>query len=518
MPEAMTNRVERQSRSWFAYVIFAVAAGLYFYPFMRTLPLLSDEGTLISGAERVMQGLIPGRDFFDVMGPGTFYWLALFFRIWGVNFLATRIDIMVTSLATAVLLYFLSRGMNLRYPILPAILFFGTAFGAFWPTISHHGDSNLFALLAFAVFLVWLERRLWFLLPLSGALAGVTTCFLQPKGVLLLGAFCASVWLLNRKEGRVFLHLTCLAAGYALILMSAAGYFWHRHALPELIYANITFPMMKYGAVNSVPYGTGLFSFYGHQWASSLSESFSPALGYPITAFLLIPFLVVAVLPALLLAAAVWGRGRAFSREAIPYWLCGFALWFSELHRKDIMHLVYGSPLLLILCCSLYEKTIGPRVRNWLNSLTVFATALALVNLLVVLTAQTKVETRRGSGYAYQSDEVLAILNANIKPGEEIFAYPFLPSYYFLLNAPNATRYSSLMQGTESQFQEVLQQLESKRVCHVIWDTTEAQSMPWSLPPGTVKAELLEDYLRTHYRTVDSRRGVLLLERSSKCR
>jgi hypothetical protein len=409
--------------------------------------------------------------------------------------------------------------MNLHYPFLPAILFFGTAFGLLWPAISHHGDSNLFALLAFSVFLVWLEHRLWFLLPLSGALAGVATCFMQPKGVLLLVAFCASVWLLNRKERPVFLPLAWMATGYALILTAAAGYFWHRHALPDLIYANITFPMMEYSGVNSVLYGMGLFSFYGHRWAAALSESFSPALAYPITAFLLIPFLVVALLPALLLAIAVRGRKQAFPREAIPYWLCGSALWFSELHRKDIMHLVYGSPLLLILCCSLYEKILGSRVRNWVSSLTLFATALAMANFLVVLTAQTKMETRRGSAYAYGKDEVLAMLNADIKPGEEIFVYPFRPSYYFLLNARNATRYTSLMPGynNDSQFQEVLRELESKKVCHVIWDSTEAQNLAWAFPRAPAKAGLLEAYLRTHYRTIDSRLGIRLLERNSKC-
>ncbi len=516
----MKDRWENRPRPWFAYAIFVAIAASYFYAFMRTLPQVSDEGTLISGAERVIQGQTPYRDFFEIMGPGTFYWLALFFRIWGVSWLATRIEVMVTSLATALLLYFLSRRMNLRYPFLPAVLFFGTAFGLLWPAVSHHGDSNLFALLAFAVFVVWLEKRLWFLLPLSGALAGVTTCFMQPKGALLLVAFCASVWLLNRKEGRAFLHLACLAAGYALVLMMAAGYFWHRHALPGLIYATITFPMMEYSGVNSVPYGMGLFSFYGHRWAAVLSESFSPALGYPITTFLLIPFIAVALLPALLLAIAVWGRKQAFSREAVPYWLCGFAVWFSELHRKDIMHLVYGSSLLLILCCSLYEEILGSRIRNWLSSLTVFATALALVNFLVVLTAQTKIETRRGSAYAYRSDEVLALLNANIKPGEETFVYPYRPLYYFLLNAPNATRYSLLMQGynTGSQFQEVLKELENKKVCHVVWDATVAQNMAWAFPQAPAKAALLEPYLQTHYRVIDSREGVRLLERNAKCR
>jgi hypothetical protein len=32
-----------------------------------------------------------------------------------------------------------------------------------------------------------------------------------------------------------------------------------------------------------------------------------------------------------------------------PYWLAGGALWISELHRRDVTHLTYGSALLIIL-------------------------------------------------------------------------------------------------------------------------------------------------------------------------
>ena len=76
---------------------------------MRILLGNGDEGLLVSGAVRIAHGQVFARDFFEVVGPGTFYWLALFFKLFGVTFVATRICLFVTSLGTALAMYFLSR-------------------------------------------------------------------------------------------------------------------------------------------------------------------------------------------------------------------------------------------------------------------------------------------------------------------------------------------------------------------------------------------------------------------------
>src|SRR5215467_7163902 len=78
-------------RAYAPYLIFALCTSLYFLPFMRLLLRGSDEGILVVGAVRTIQGQLLGRDFFEVIGPGTFYWLAFFFKLFGVTFLASRI-------------------------------------------------------------------------------------------------------------------------------------------------------------------------------------------------------------------------------------------------------------------------------------------------------------------------------------------------------------------------------------------------------------------------------------------
>ena len=109
---------------------------------MRLLLQTPPEGLLVYGAVRIVHGQVFARDFFEVVGPGTFYWLALFFKLFGVTFAATRICLFVTSLGTGLGMYFLSRRICSKYQILPCILLAGTYFGTLWPTISHHVDSN----------------------------------------------------------------------------------------------------------------------------------------------------------------------------------------------------------------------------------------------------------------------------------------------------------------------------------------------------------------------------------------
>src|SRR5215469_13990204 len=154
-----------------SYLPFALCACLYILPFMRLFQFGTDEGTLDYGAVRVFHGQVFARDFFEVIGPGTFYWLAAFFKLFGISFLATRICLFLTSLGTALLMYFLSLRVCRGHQILPCILLAGTYFGGLWPAISHHVDSNFFAMLAVASMVLWYDLRSDSLLVAAGVLA-----------------------------------------------------------------------------------------------------------------------------------------------------------------------------------------------------------------------------------------------------------------------------------------------------------------------------------------------------------
>ena len=79
-PHAPANR-----REYLRYALVGLGSAAYLYPFLRVLWRVGDEGTLVYGAQRVAEGAVPYRDFFEVMGPGTFYWLGLFFKLFGTT-------------------------------------------------------------------------------------------------------------------------------------------------------------------------------------------------------------------------------------------------------------------------------------------------------------------------------------------------------------------------------------------------------------------------------------------------
>ena len=93
-----TSEARSTARPALRYLFFTLCASLYLLPFMRVLFLGTDEGLLISGAVRVANGQVFARDFSEIVGPGTFYWLAIFFKLFGVTFMAAHICLFLTSL------------------------------------------------------------------------------------------------------------------------------------------------------------------------------------------------------------------------------------------------------------------------------------------------------------------------------------------------------------------------------------------------------------------------------------
>jgi len=503
---------KRSLRRFVPYLVFAFCVSLYFLPFMRLLLAETNEGTFVEGAVRTVHGQLLGRDFFEVMGPGTFYWLALFFKLFGVTFLASRICLFVTSLGTALSLYFLSRRVCRSYQWLPCIIVFATYFGARWPTINHHVDSNCFALLAVVCMVRWHDSRSNWLLVAAGALAGTAMLILQPKGILLLLAFLVWLWIQHRRQSTPLTALAWVAGGSLGVVASMLGYFWSHGALRDLIYANVIWPSRNYGAVNSVHYAFRLRECFDH-WIVP-GHGFNWTVG--MASVLVIPFLFVAALPALALLLGARNGVKAMRMEIVLYWLAGSALWLSEMHRKDIAHLIFGSPLLVILCIFYLQQRRTKAYGLTLQALSIASVCLAACTLILALYTHSTT-TRAGQVNISTPDPVLASIDEHVPSGGELFIYPYSPMYYFLSNTNNPTRYSFLVYNyyTPAQFQEVIVSLDQHQVKYVLWDKDFQDKVIDVLFPSARPDHLImEPYLESHYRPVWVHDGVRLLERN----
>jgi len=507
---------QRMSAQWWSYLVFTLCAGLYLLPFMRFMWLGSDEGMLLCGATKIAQGQVFARDFFEVIGPGTFYWLAAFFKLFGTSFLVARICLFVSSLGTALTVFFLSRQVCRRYQLLPCILLGAVQFGTAWPGVSHHLDSNFTSLLCVSCMVLWNSKRKLRWLIAAGVLAGVTTCIHQPKGVLLFGAVLLWLWMQSRKTPMPLLSAGVFAASFTLVIVIVLAYFWSQGALPSLVYANYTFPSQHYSSANKVAYAQGIKREYWDLWMMMVGR-FKWAV--PIGLVLIFPLVVVAaIVPLILLLAFRYDRG-SMTPTVLLFFLSSCAIWISELHRLDIYHLVFASPLWIILFVHMLGDK-DTRIRHLASrTLATDAAFLMAFNFFVVAGLAHPIATRVGTVHVLGNDPAFNFLNETLPRGAEIWVYPYSPSYYFLTGSTNPTRLSILVYSlhTRSQFDEVLKVLESRKVKYVVWDTKFISRVSGEIYPGAqppASDYLIEPYLQSHYKPVRDFNGVQILERT----
>lgn len=451
----------------------------YLAPIVWVLYSVGDDGTSIYGAQLVSQGAIPGRDFVEVIGPGAFYWLGLLFKVFGTGWWVSRIDLLLTGVASVGFLYAIAREVCQQWAADLSWLFMLVMSMPLWPVMSHHWDSNLLSFAAVWCYLQFEknERPSWAML--SGGLIGLTTCFVQQKGVLLLAAIGVSTLLRRtwwRGETRMPLMraLLFVCGADAAIGLAVLGAFSRAGALRDLLYANLIFPLSGYHDLNKTGYGYGLVSYATGPARDILTAATQTLLRHLGIVLSLFPFWLMALLP---LIAALFA-GAWFMRKGHKAWspcfailAAGAGLWLSEIHRRDVVHLAFGAPLLLIGWFAIAQ----PLARF---TVVKFAAVLLTVSLLVFGTLnfvdRTRglhaVETRHGTLMSAADFDALRFLGSAVNAGDYVFIYPYSPMLYYLADVRNPTRYSILLYhyNTQAQFEEVIHDLDAKRVQYIL--------------------------------------------------
>ena len=207
---------------------------LYLSLFLRSVWRIGDEGALVHGAQRVASGQIPFKDFFEVMGPGAFYWLALWFKVLGVSWLTSRLAILVTSLGTAYAMYVATKRIQPRTTVaaVPSLIY-GVLSVPLWPGANYHFDSNFGALLAFASYVGLPGSRLRSFA--AGVLAGLTATIQPQKGVATFGALTVVTVLdPHRSRAEKLSHSSFMFLGFASVGLAVLVFFYLQGALGDL--------------------------------------------------------------------------------------------------------------------------------------------------------------------------------------------------------------------------------------------------------------------------------------------
>ena len=535
---------EKSARDWGVAALLFAFSVLYLWPFLGFTILFPDEGITLQGAQRILNGQVLYRDYFTFYTPGSYYWTALRFKIFGSSLLAAQAILLIYGGISSVTLYLLARRVCSRWlAVLTAYLFLVVGL-PYRFLVLHNWDSTVLAVLALYAAVRWVEssRHTWAFA--TGTLVALTCLFEQSKGAGLIMGLGLGFFLLwhfgGRKDLFSRLSLTVLLAGLAWPVVLTFIYFAAHHGLHQMI-ADWFWPLDHYSLANRIRYGYIPISFEGsatlYASGSILRTLFYMSMTSPFFIVPFLPFTALALLIYSVYRMKQQGESKAMDCCSVMVGACGLGLVLSVVAtgRPDVDHLIYASPpLILLLGMVLSGRLVKSRLLTELQSpllacLMVTFTAFGMVFLVSgPRSAKQSLETRRGHITLPCCDSALPYLLRHVRAGEEIFIYPYQPLFYFLTATANPTRFEYLQLGlhSEDQIKEALSQLAAYPPRVIVWApsfNTQIITGAWpSTPQQVLSKDEIRDFILVHYRvctTLGSEqfRYVFLVRKDSPC-
>lgn len=501
---------------WIAAGVFVLAC-LYLWAFRRFMLLDPDEGIVLQGAERILHGEVLYRDFFSFLTPGSYYLLALLFKLFGNSLMVARTTLVLYGGVFTAFAYCMARRVSSRWvALLIAYLTLLTSLS--WRfVVLHNWDSTVWLCLAVycSVLLAQTRQARWAFG--AGTFGSLTFLFEQSKGAgfvlgLLLG-FILLAWI-ERPLRFSRAHAFALAAGFVWPLALTLVYFAGHHALGAM-FADWNWAFHHYSVTNNVPYG---YADWSDDARASLFGKFSPFDNFLVFVTVSPCFLLPALPIVGLVLLGYWTirarRGSLAPDRAAYYVVAGSGIAGAMLSvifvRTNVIHFAYLVPILyLVLAWVIDGGDIDGQIVRSLRpvlALGIFVTFTAVGMSLLVANrnARSVIVTRRGTVRVSWPDEVIRYTQAHVRAGERIFVYPYFPLGYYLTATFSATRYEYLQPGmhTREQDREAIEELEASRTAVVLFEPSfyDKISTSWpNTPLASIAVDPVADYILLHY-------------------
>ncbi|AYJ86700.1 hypothetical protein D3Y57_12950 [Sphingomonas paeninsulae] len=225
---------------------------------------LYDEGNILFGARRVMDGDLIHRDFYSNYGPGQFYTLAALFKLFSPSVLVERLwDGFTRSLSVAIIFLIVARSTR----SIRSGLWTAAACMVWFEFFGFYGYPVFPALAAVLTGLLCLlpvlnaRRPVWSLLA-AGACIGVGFLFRYDIGIFtaavmaaLLGLHAAIQPASARQRVRNIVRCVGLfSAGFASVAVPLIVAFILHGAMGDLVLDIVTYPSKYYYTTRSLPF------------------------------------------------------------------------------------------------------------------------------------------------------------------------------------------------------------------------------------------------------------------------
>jgi hypothetical protein len=315
-----------------ALLLFAASAA-YFASYAR-IGLYDDEGYLLEGVTRILDGQVIYRDFHHTYAPGRFYLFAGLFKLFGQDLLVVRATWVVLRAAIVVLAWLVGRRLIAGSLAWAPALALAAAPGP-W----HKSFFHLFLLVSLLAGAALFERGGAKRSFATGLLLALALLFRQDVGIVA----CASValylacdGLAARRSGRrtgARVSLSWLAAGLAVPIVPTLLYFGAEGALGPML-EKVLLAGARDNLTNQLPFPALLpvVPANAPDAGAAIALLFTKAIYY-------LPPVTFAAYAAFLAARAIRRRALPAAGEFLLALLGGAAL-LQVMGRSDIPHLL----------------------------------------------------------------------------------------------------------------------------------------------------------------------------------
>jgi hypothetical protein len=426
-PKILTP-VRARSRLWLPLV--AVVTTILCLPFFRLVVGVGDEGVLLHGAERMLEGSKLYTDFFEFLPPGGFVLTAAWFSVTGISFLSARVLTVLIVVLIACLTHLVCRQVSRNDPLSAflAISWACTSQGV-WQQLNHHWLTTLLSVVgAWAAFTSLEPGQRSLRWPLiAGAATGAAAMITPTRGALAVLAALIGFrnWRQDRAAAITYLFAVFLAPAGLVAYLAA------NHSFAVAFDDVIRFTASRYAGIQSVPFGYGA------------SLAFLPLLAmFPAAGLLTV-----------LVSSRDW-RGSLRDRRLHLCAAFGLAGFIGCYPRPDIVHIAFAAPLVCPLLAYCIARLIqsSHRLSRYFAAFAIWigiisaGQSVMMANLLLGVNVA---KTQRGDIKLLKPEGAGKMLSriAAIPPDDGFFFYPYMPLMPFLADREHVSKYDIFVPG-----------------------------------------------------------------------
>lgn len=518
----------------FVLALFVAATGLFSLDWFNGFP----GGVSTVGAERVLAGDVPYRDFWTMYAPGHFYLLALIYWLFGTTFLVETVSATLFCAAATCCCYLLARklGGNRLLALGCAAVFWAATYNkGYHKNLGSYPTAILFVFLALNCVALHYKTSRRSLLFWAGLATGAAAVFKHDVGGYTAIATVAGLIVFHLVQRFRTESPEALASLLAKIVLYSSGAV--AIALPALAYFSwLAWPDM---ARNLVQFPLGDFPFSRPEAYPSLLPVNLYDASRVQTLENLCRYLIFA-LPFVCFLLGIATGGLAFHRRKPP--VAALAATFSvayffhytaahvQINTHIISMSVYGA-LLVLLFVEFVRSEFNFQPTGFRQLCAVALAAVWLLSLAAAPvykrwvarnkpTAALKLPKVSGVKLpAEEADDLTKLaefVNASLPPGEPIFVGLHRHDVvvygdvmlYFILDRPSATRYQELhpaITDTAPIQREIINDLERKKLPLIVLkqvfsdDVLDAVKRDFLKNLPHIGATELDYYIRENY-------------------